>query len=292
MEALPVLLVLASTFMHAGWNLLARRGRSEAAFFRRMLWVVVLAGSAPAAACEFLVSAFSLRLWACGLVSGGFCGLYFFFLARAYRLSDFTTVYPVARALPVLLVAFGDLAFGRHPTPTGWVGLFLVFCGCLLAPLRSLRTLALGAYWNKASLWMVLTAVSTVGYSLIDKAAAEAVSRGPLSAARYEVIFFLAAFTVYIPLWRTFLKEESSSISPGWRGPAAAGLLNFTAYWLVLWAYQLSSKASYVVAFRQFSIVIGVVAAFALFKEKGLGVRLAGSFMIVGGLVLIGLQKG
>ena len=65
---------------------------------------------------------------------------------------------------------------------------------------------------------------------------------------------------------------------------------NFGAYWLVLWAYQLAQRAGYVVAFRQFSIVIGVALAFAVFREKGFAVRLTGALLITVGLVLIALR--
>jgi len=44
MSAFVIALVLASTFMHAGWNLLARRGRSEAECFWRMQVVVIVVG--------------------------------------------------------------------------------------------------------------------------------------------------------------------------------------------------------------------------------------------------------
>ncbi len=57
----------------------------------------------------------------------------------------------------------------------------------------------------------------------------------------------------------------------------------------MLWAYQLSQHASYVVAFRQFSIVIGVVAAFAIYKERGVAVRMIGTVLITVGLILVGL---
>ncbi len=72
-----------------------------------------------------------------------------------------------------------------------------------------------------------------------------------------------------------------------WTMATVAALFNFGAYWLVLWAYQVTVQASYVVAFRQFSIVIGVVVAFLFFKEEGLVVRLTGTGLITLGLVLI-----
>ncbi len=51
----------------------------------------------------------------------------------------------------------------------------------------------------------------------------------------------------------------------------------------------MSPQASYIVAFRQFSIVIGTVLAFAIYKERGLIVRLAGISLLTSGLVIIGL---
>ncbi len=42
-----------------------------------------------------------------------------------------------------------------------------------------------------------------------------------------------------------------------------------------------------IVAFRQFSIVIGAIMAFILYKEQGVAVRLTGALFITSGLVLI-----
>jgi hypothetical protein len=47
MSPYVIALILISTVMHAGWNLLARYQRSEANFFKRMLTVVVLVGFVP-----------------------------------------------------------------------------------------------------------------------------------------------------------------------------------------------------------------------------------------------------
>ncbi len=74
-----------------------------------------------------------------------------------------------------------------------------------------------------------------------------------------------------------------------WGLALIGALFGFGAYWLILWAYQLSPYASYIVAFRQFSIVIGAVIAFILFKEHGVAIRLIGAFFIVTGMILIAL---
>ena len=63
----------------------------------------------------------------------------------------------------------------------------------------------------------------------------------------------------------------------------------FIAYSLVLWAYQLSERASYVIALRQFSIVLGVVAGTFLLREKAGFARITAALVIVGGIILISM---
>jgi drug/metabolite transporter (DMT)-like permease len=225
--------------------------------------------------------------WLCLLFSGCCCGGYLFFLAKGYAGSDFTVVYPIARSLPVLLVGLGDVIRGNDPSLVGWVGMALVAAGCLLTPMRSFGKISWRRYTHWASLWMVLAALGTVGYSLSDKVAAELIRGGPGSAARYGYFFFLIAFLVYGVLHRRFPPEAKEPQRIG-RGRSIAGaVLMFGSYWMVLWAYQLVERASYIVAFRQLSIVLGMIAAFAIYKERGLAVRIIAAVIITAGLILI-----
>ena len=292
MSPTSVTLVLASCLMHAGWNLLARAGRSEHQFVRRMLLVTAAAGLLPAAACELSAHSLGATAWACVAGSGFCCGAYYFCLVRAYGSSDFTIVYPVARSLPVLLVAIGDVVRGRSVTPGGWLGMVLVVAGCFLTPLESFRGVRLRCYVNKATIWILLTSLGTVGYTLLDKVASETVEQGPYTAARYGYVFFLIAYISYAGLAAVSGSREADSREIGWTFPCLAAILNFGAYWLVLWAYQFSQHAGYVVAFRQFSVVIGVVSAFLVYKEPGILVRVAGTLLITFGLLLVGIWGG
>ena len=124
--------------------------------------------------------------------------------------------------------------------------------GCAVTPLESLRGASLGRYLNRAMLWIVVTALGTVGYTTVDKLAAELIAPGPAMAARYGIME--TAFTLP-PLWLLLkaLRQEREG-EPGWAGwgwPALTALGVFGGYWLVLWAYQLVPYASYVVATRQ-----------------------------------------
>ena len=301
MGSLAILLVLASTFAHAFWNLIARRQRSETAFFVRMNIMTVVIGLLPGGVSLAAAPAVLVEGWPYLLVSGCCCGAYFYFLGKAYECSDFTVVYPVARALPVLVVGLADVLRGRFPSQGGWLGMVLVAAGCFLAPLRSFGEFQLGRYFHRASFWILLASLGTVGYSVSDKIAAEILaplSAGagrwgdPVSAAAYGYVFFVMSAAVLCLMRRLFERPRVSGTSIGWKAPAAASVLNYGCYWLILWAYQLAERASYIVAFRQFSIIIGVVLGFAIYREEGLVVRIIGALVITPGLVLIALWGG
>ncbi len=292
MNPLVIVLVLCSSLMHASWNLMARRkGRkgSETAFFYRMITVVVLVGLIPAITSELIAHSLPIKAWFCVIGAGSFCGFYFFCLAQSYEYSDFTVVYPIARSLPVLLVGLGDILQGRSISSAGWLGMSLVVSGCFLVPLRSIREFRLHRYINRANLWMLFTALGTVGYTLLDKTAAEIVVQGPATAARYGYFFFVFAYISFSLCLRITKKTIPDVKSIGWTLPALSGLLNFSSYWLILWAYQLMQQASYILAFRQTSIVIGVVAAFFIYKEEGRIPRIIGTLILTAGLILITL---
>jgi uncharacterized membrane protein len=57
----------------------------------------------------------------------------------------------------------------------------------------------------------------------------------------------------------------------------------------VLWAYQLSWQTSYVVALRQFSVVLGVAAGAVIFKEAAQRARLTGAVVIAVGVATLAI---
>jgi len=290
MNPLAMALVFLSAPLHVGWNLLARRERSETALFGRMLFAVAAVGFLPAVISEASVRSIPASAWRYLLLSGSFGGAYFYLLARAYRSSDFTIVYPVARALPVLLVGVGDLARGREMPLAAWVGMTLVAVGCVCAPLHSFREVTLRRYYNRTAVWMALTALATVGYTLCDKIAVERETPGAATAFRHCYFFYLVNWAVFSMLVRLFPVKEPRPLRAGVRSALAGGFMTYAGYALIVWAYQLSRNASYILAFRQVSIIMGVILAFAIFRERGRFVRTAGAVLITAGLMLIAFR--
>ena len=227
-------------------------------------------------------------VWRQLIFAGCFQSIYYLGLSRGYMSGDFTVVYPLSRAAPVLAIAILDVARGEAPTFFGWLGLVLTAIGCVLVPLTSLQEFALTRYWNKTSLWIVLAAIGTIGYTAADSSAAKLLSPGPIAAVRYQVFEISIAMIAYMAILavlHTPIRVKGSWSD--WRpvGLAAAGL--FFSYALILWAYQFSAQASYILGIRQLSIVLGVAAAAMLFREPVARFRLIAASLLTAGIICI-----
>ncbi len=295
MSAIPLILVFISTFMHAGWNLLARRKQGQDIFLP-VLALVTLVGIGPALLAEVAFTPILPVVGVYLLWTGLFQSLYFLGLLRGYQSGHFTVVYPVARSLPVLVLALVDVAQGRPPSLWGWLGMVLISAGCLLAPLESWQDFSWRRYWQPAMGWILLTAVGMIGYTLIDRAAAQVMNPGTSGTAvggfglavRYALFQAATTFCAYWLLLR-WQRNQSEPVTKRdlWIVIIPAAICMFGAYSLVLWAYQLAPQVSYIVALRQLSIVIGVAAAAVLFHEPAPRWRISMSLVIVSGVVLI-----
>ncbi|MGD2175313.1 MAG: hypothetical protein PVJ27_07915, partial [Candidatus Brocadiaceae bacterium] len=163
----------------------------------------------------------------------------------------------------------------------------VVVAGCVLAPQESLRGFDLRRYHLREVAWILLTAAAIVGFTMLDKLAQEIVRQGPGSAALYCGIWHMCASATYLALDGLSGTESRDGERVGWALPAAGAVLGLMSYTLVLWAFQLWPQAGYLLALRQFSIVIGVVAAFIIHREAGAAVRLPATAAIVTGLALL-----
>lgn len=165
-----IVLVVISACMHAGWNLAGKKHSPSQAFFMLcMLAGVILLLPWLFWAIPYLPEWHS-PFWFWLLMSGLCQALYLTGLAKAYANGDMSVAYPLARALPVAMVPLlyllwqSDSAFeGYH-----WAAVVLILSGALLLPVARLADWHWRAYMHPSIIYILLAAVATTGYSLID----------------------------------------------------------------------------------------------------------------------------
>src|SRR5437763_8449587 len=132
MSILPLALVVLAAFIHATWNLLAKRAAPAGATFvfaynlvaclaylPWVAWLVVsreLSWTLPVAGCLLLSTVIHLAYSLC--------------LQRGYEVADLSVVYPIARGTGPMLSSIGAFILLREtPTAQGIFGLLAVVAG-------------------------------------------------------------------------------------------------------------------------------------------------------------------
>lgn len=289
MTIIPIGLTLVSAFTHASWNFLARNSHETDQILHSGLLIIVV-GLFPAILIGITGASFPSRVWINLPISGSFLAIYYLGIIQGYRSGEFTVVYPIARALPVLIIALSDIVLGFPPTMFGWAGIFLVAIGLLLSPLNSVSGLSFRSYRNKATLWAIIAAIGITGYSFIDSVSVDMMQPGALIALRYFVFQTFFSILIYLFILRSLTTRIHWARGwSAWKRPAVIALLVTSGYTLVLMAYQLTKETSYIVAVRQFSIVIGVLMAVILLREAVPKLRILAASIITSGVVIIAL---
>ena len=255
-------LALGSAFLHALWNLILGRERDPEAATAIAL-VVSVTVFAPVAVLRW--DAIS-DVWPYIVVTSCLQLLYFGLLATAYRHADVSVVYPIARGLaPVLILVVGVTLLGTGVGAAQTVGVCLVGLGILLV-----RGLGSGASRATGAAYGVAVAACIAAYTLVDKEGIEYA----------DPIVYLELSMVPATIGYVGLLLATSRGAERLRGaarplPAAAGLLSFVAYALVLAALLLAPAAS-VAAMRETSVLIAALLAAPLLGERVGAGRLAG----------------
>lgn len=289
------LLVFLSVFLHASWNFLSKKRNPSGAFY------LVMAVTATAATSVFFfISDLPLaelpgKFWGllgCSLL---FEIIYNLGLAYGYRVADISLIYPLGRALPVLLVAVVTMVCGFGAKPGNWafVGMAVIFGGCVLLPMKDFKSFELKTYCNKAAIFILMIAVGTTGYTIVDSQAGAILKTFsqdfPLVRSMLYLFFIefgiMISLALYVALMR-WERQELKYVLKAPQYPAIAGIFSATAYGLVLVAMGFVSNVSYVQAFRQLSLPLGVLLGVIFLKENPAKPKLAGVALIVIGLVL------
>lgn len=294
------LLIFVSVFLHAGWNFISKKNTPSAAFYMlssataALIWLGFFLHSGISC------SALPGRFW--WILAFSWFGemLYCIGLAYGYRRGDISLVYPLGRSLPVLLTAAVTISFGlgKMPNALALGGMALISIGCLFLPLKDFREFHWKTYCTPLLFFVLLIAAGVTIYTIFDSEAAKILKELPdnhdsrIVTSLFYLFLVESGLTAVLGLFVLTQKQERAEfkrlfLKTPW--PHITGVFSSSAYALILLAMPLVTNVSYIQAFRQMSLPLGVLAGVFILKEPCGKVKLFGIILIVIGLITASL---
>lgn len=270
-------LVLLAAICHACWNFICKKtsgnlsvlwlGKIFALFV--MIPLVLLGTDLPrlsAPKLPFLISTGILHT------------LYFYFLAKLYRRGEISTVYPIARGVGVAgTTVLGQVLLREQLSPAGVVAILLICAGILLIGFNQR-----GEGGRNSLTGAVLVGLIISGYSINDK-----VGVGAFHPLVFMTGQIMMVILFLLPVLLCFHRRELVEV---WRTKKKyalfTGLGSLASYLLVLFAFRLG-PATYIVAIRECSVVVGAFLGFLVLKEPFSFKKLLGISTVTAGMSLI-----
>jgi drug/metabolite transporter (DMT)-like permease len=287
MTTLALGLVLAAAFLHATWNLCAKRAGGGLPFVYLVglminsLYVPVILAYwswkhpiLPPGAIPWILGS--------GVLKTG----YALFLQRSYRAGDFSLVYPLARGTGPLLSTLAAIIFlGERPTPLAIAG-GLVIVGSIFFLTDGTRLFHQDrAHLRTAVRLGIISGLFIAAYTIWDRHGVAVLQIPPVlydAGTALTMLIFLTPFGL----------RRWPEVRVHWRDHRkyAAGMafLSPLAYVLVLTALSFT-PVSYIAPAREVSIVIGTFIGAKYLKESQGRRRLWAAAAMVVGIIALAL---
>jgi uncharacterized membrane protein len=282
MTAFALTLLLGAGFVHAGWNLLAKKAGGGPVF----VWLFASMSTliyAPMAAGALLWLKPHIGLLEVGvmLVTALIHIAYFLLLQQGYKVGDLSLVYPLARGTgPVLSMVLAILLFHERPSVVAIGGGLMVAAGVF-----ALAGGAAGPRGGRrpAVVYGLLTGSVIAMYTLWDKLAVSTYLIPPL-------ILVWAIDAGRVLLLAPIALKKWGEVQRQWRekrmAVVAVGALCPLSYILVLTAL-VTTPVSYIAPAREVSILIGTVMGARWLLEGEACRRVPAALAIVAGIIAL-----
>ena len=284
-------LVVLAGFIHASWNIAAKKAGGDARFvaFSSVVLAVFWAPLGLWLGWQ-QVPHWGWREWALVVASALLHVVYFITLLRGYRQADLTVVYPVARGSgPLLSSAIAVIVLGEQITALGMLGIAGVVGGVFLIAggpglWRAAHDPAQRARVHQGLYWGGLTGVLIAAYTVVDGYAVKWALMSPI------LIDYFGNLIRLLFIGPTLLRERPAVAQmwrAQWRYACVVGVFSPVSYVLVLYAMQVA-PLSHVAPAREVSMLFAALLGGHLLGERDRGPRIAGAALIAAGVMALG----
>lgn len=272
------LLVLSAALLHAVWNALVKGSDDKAIVLGLIslghvipgLFIVMVVPLPPIESVPYIIASTIIH-W-----------VYYYLLNTAYRIGDFSIIYPIARGLAPVLIALGSQIWIGETLPVlAWAGILTVSGGIMILTRGSFC----GAIPPSAIVAAVGVALAVTAYSLVDGLGIR-ISGNALSYIGWLFVneIFVAAF-IFSSQFKRLRVVSVRTLYIGFAGGVISGL----AYAMVLYAKTLA-PLGIISALRETSVIFAAIIGVIWFKEGPRNQRLFAALIVVVGIGLIAVS--
>lgn len=289
MSFAPLILVVVAAFIHATWNLLAKKAAAVGPTFVFAYNLVCCVVYAPWVVWLMAHETVPMSSLAVGfiLLSGCIHLAYSLCLQQGYRVADLSIVYPVARGTGPLLSSLGAfLLLGEHPSPAGLVGLLAVVAGILMICTQGRLAVFMQPGGSNGLRWGLATGSLIATYTVSDAYAVGTIGIQPV------ILDWFSNLLRFVLLAPVVLRDRAGfrvRMKGHWGLAIGVGVLSPLSYILVLTALRMDAPLSLVAPAREMSMMVGALFGMVFLREPVGPWRLAGCLAVIAGVVLLGL---
>ncbi|HXP73383.1 MAG TPA: DMT family transporter [Stellaceae bacterium] len=280
LDPLVIALVLLAAVLHASWNAVLKVAADRITTSA----VMNLTGLAVGGLLALFVAAPASASWAFILLSVAIHFAYFVFLLGSYRYGDLSQVYPLARGVAPLIVAFvSPWLIGEHLGRVQLAGVMLLCLGILSLTFNRLRLRDL-VEWKPVSMALA-TGGCIAAYTVVDGLGVR-VSGSPAGYIAWLFMLDGVSMTAVAAILRG--RSLGGAVRSIWKPAVLGGLVAMLAYGIVIWCYSLGAIAP-TAALRETSVVIAAGIGTILLREPFGRWRIAAASFCAFGIVAINL---
>lgn len=277
MEAIHVAAALLSAALHAGWNAAVKANpRPAEAMAAQMLMSAAL--SLPFLLWTGLPEPAAWKWVAASTLTNT---IVVTALLKAYELAGFGIVYPVVRAMSVVLVVpMAALLAGDRLGLAGLAGIGLIVLSLGILAYSTGRDRSVSP---RALLWIAVAGVATAVYVMCD-------AQGARAAGSPWAYGFVVSITNAAAMWwrNRHLGTPLRVVTANWTVATPTAMASVTSYLLILWVWSVAPIAP-LSALRDTSSVFAILIAIVWLREPFTSARILAVLLAAAAVPLLRL---
>ena len=271
------LAVILAAFLHAIWNAMVKKEDDKYI----SLTAVVLGHVPISIIVIFFTPTISFQSIPYIFISAIFLSGYEWCLLSAYRLEDYTKVYPIARGTaPIFIVVLSLLLFNTIISKFELMGILVISFGVIILGFQNIKT-----FKNySAVVYAISTGLFISCYSISDGYGGR-LSASPLNYTAWLMILNAVIFSILLRIMNKpgVIKKV---LSEGKKIFFIGGTLSYVVYGTIVWAFTQASVPT-VAALRETSIIFALLIGTFFLKEKFTFLKTAAVLTIFFGVILL-----